>query len=310
MWTIGLIILSLAPVAFLLWYFDHLDKRKESRKFLWKIFMWGILAALISGLVEYGLATYIGDIFSSSYINLIILAFVYTALIEEFAKYWVVKRKAYHNIEFDEYYDGVIYCVVASLGFAALENIFYVIEGGIYVAVIRAILAVPAHALFGAIMGYYFGKAKFQKDKKTEKKLLAKGLLLAVFFHGVYDLLLMSESIFALLVIPMILGLFIHIRHKIKQLHFLDRIGGVREPMKWEPWNYIKTGFGLILFTVGVISLFTVILYITKDPLGAEIFNGVDFDPVQTGVFALVMWIISFFLVYEKNPKKHKDWMA
>ncbi len=310
MWTIGLIILSLAPVALLLWYFDHLDKRKESRKFLWKIFMWGMLAAFIAGLIEYGLASYLGDLFSSSFINLIILAFVYTALIEEFAKYWVVKKKAYHNIEFDEYYDGVIYGVVASLGFAALENIFYVMEGGIYVAVIRAILAVPAHAMFGAIMGYYFGKAKFQKDKQIEKKLLAKGLLLAVFFHGVYDLLLMSESIFALLVIPMILGLYIHVRHKIKQLHFLDRIGGALEPIKWNAWNYIKAGFGLILFSVGVISLFTVILYLTNDPLGAEIFKGVDFDPVQTGVFALVMWIISFFLVYEKNPKKHKDWVA
>lgn len=310
MWTIGLIVLSLAPVALLLWYFDRMDKRKESRKFLWKIFSWGILAAFVSGLLEYGLEIFIGDLFSLPILNLIILAFVFTALIEEFAKYWVVKKKAYHNVEFNEYYDGVIYCVVASLGFAAIENVFYVLDGGVYVGVIRAVLAVPAHALFGAMMGYYFGLAKFEKDKKKEKNLLTKGLLLAVFFHGVYDLLLMSESGFALLVIPIVMALYINIRRKIKYLHFFDRIGGAMEPVKWTAWNYIKTGMGLILFTIGVISMFTVILFITNDPVGVDIFEGIDFDPVQTAVFALVMCVISFFLVYEKNPKKHKDWLA
>jgi RsiW-degrading membrane proteinase PrsW (M82 family) len=310
MWTIGLIILSLAPVALLLWYFDHLDKRKEKRKFLWNIFLWGVLAAFVSGLAEYILERFVGDIFGINIINLFILAFIYTALIEEYAKYWVVKKKAFPNIEFDEYYDGIIFAVVASLGFAALENIFYVVEGGVYVGVIRAVLAVPAHALFGGLMGYYFGLAKFEKDKKKEKALFSKGLLLAVFFHGIYDFLLMSESTFALLVIPMVLALYINVRRKIKYLHFLDRIGGVAEPVKWTAWNYIKTGLGLMLFTVGVISMFTVVLYVTNDPAGAEIFEGIDFDPIQTGVFALVMWIISFILVYEKSPKKSKDWLA
>ena len=310
MWTIGLIILSLAPVAILIWYFDHLDKRKEKRKFLWIIFLWGVLAAFVSGLAEYILEMFVGDIFGINIINIFIVAFVYTALIEEYAKYRVVKKKAFPNIEFNEYYDGIIYGVVASLGFAALENIFYVVEGGIYVGVIRAVLAVPAHALFGGVMGYYFGLAKFETNKKKERNLFAKGLLLAVFFHGVYDFLLMSESTFALLVIPMVLALYINLRRKIKYLHFLDRIGGAAEPVKWKAWNYIKTGLGLILFTIGVISIFTVVLYVTNDPAGAEIFKGIDFDPIQTGVFALVMWIISFILVYEKSPKKNKDWLG
>jgi len=307
---IVLILLSLAPVAFLLWYFDRLDKRKESRKFLWKIFIWGVLVTFVAGGIEYLLDMYIGNIFYSNLIYIFVLAFVYTALVEEALKYWVVKKKAYHNIEFNEYYDGIIYCVVASLGFAALENLFYVIEGGIYVAVIRATLAVPAHALFGAVMGYYVGLAKFEKNKKAEKKLLAKGLLLAVFFHGVYDFLLMSETIFALLVIPMVLGLYLNVRRKIKYLHFLDKIGGVLEPKKWNLWNYIRIAFGLVLFTVGVVSMFTVVLYLTNDPSGAEIFEGIDFDVIGTTVFALFMWLISFGLVYERNPKKNKDWLA
>ena len=60
--------------------------------------------------------------------------------------------------EFDELMDGIVYGAVASLGFATLENIMYCIDGGLSVVAIRALTAVPAHASFGAIMGYYFRK--------------------------------------------------------------------------------------------------------------------------------------------------------
>ncbi len=152
--TITLMIISLAPVAVLLWYFDRLDKKqKESRRFLWSIFLWGILITFLAGGIEYFLENTFAGLIADPMVYITVVSFLFTAVTEEGLKYLVVKKKAYDHPAFDEYYDGVIYAVVASLGFAALENVFYVLDGGMYVAVIRALLAVPAHALFGAIMG-------------------------------------------------------------------------------------------------------------------------------------------------------------
>lgn len=297
--TIVLIILSLAPVVFLLWFFDHLDKQKEKRSFLWSIFLWGILVTLIAGGIEIFLEGYLLNIFYLPFVQLVVSAFIFTAVTEEALKYFVVKRKAYNHPAFNEYYDGIVYAVIASLGFAALENVFYVLDGGIYVAVIRAILAVPAHALFGAFMGYYIGLARFERNKEAEKKLLAKGLLLAIFFHGLYDFLLMSESLLSLMVIPLILAMYISVRRKIRHLHFLDKIDGVLMPEKWTAKNYLKAIFGLMFFTVGILSLFTVAMFISGDPAFSEIFQGLDFNLWGTIIFAGIMWLFSYLLIHK-----------
>src|SRR4029450_10832400 len=68
--------------------------------------------------------------------------------------------------EFDEPLDGVVYGVAVALGFATLENFLFVARLGLGVAWMRALFAVPAHALFGATMGYYAGRAKFDQGGK------------------------------------------------------------------------------------------------------------------------------------------------
>jgi RsiW-degrading membrane proteinase PrsW (M82 family) len=88
---------------------------------------------------------------------------------------------------FNESFDGVVYAVMVSMGFAVTENIFYVFEGGMETAIARAFTAVPAHSTFGILMGYFMGKAKFSKNKTA---LNFVGLLLAVIFHGAYDFFL------------------------------------------------------------------------------------------------------------------------
>lgn len=299
--TIILVILSLAPIVFLLWYFDHLDKNKEKKSFLFKIFLWGVVITFIAAGIEIILDTYFLDLFYLPIVKIIVSAFIFTALVEEALKYWVVKRKAYPHPAFNEYYDGVIYAVVASLGFAALENIFYVLEGGYYVAVIRTILAVPAHALFGAFMGYYMGLAHFEKDKEKERKLLSKGLLLAVLLHGIYDFLLMTESGLAIFAIPLILAMFLYIREKIAHLHMLDKLEGVRKPQKWGWKKYTKVIFGLILFTIGVLTLFSIMLVVTGDPVATASLSGLEFNVVGASGFAGIMWLLSFLLIHERK---------
>lgn len=297
-----LIIVSLAPVAILLWYFDRLDKgEKESRRFLWQIFLWGILATFIAGGIEYFLDIYFIGIFYNPFIRLFVMAFLFTAVVEESLKYWVIKRKAYDHPAFDEYTDGVVYAVTASLGFAALENVFYVLEGGLYIGMIRAIMSVPAHALFGAIMGYYIALAKFSTNKLDEKAYLKKGLTLAIIFHGLYDFLLLSGTLLAVLVIPMLLGLFINIRRKIQHLHFLDKIKNAKMPAKWTKGQYVKSGIGMVFFTVGVLMLFTVLLYISGDDLAEEVFQGEQIDIWGSSIFIAIMWIISYALLRQKK---------
>jgi Predicted membrane protein len=106
------------------------------------------------------------------------------ALAEEFSKYIIVKYYAQPKGAFNEPYDGIMYAVMVSMGFACTENIMYVLRGGTEVAILRAFTAVPAHATFAILMGYYMGKAKFSKQPKL---LNLTGLALATLFHGAYD---------------------------------------------------------------------------------------------------------------------------
>jgi len=123
-------------------------------------------------------------------------AFFVAALPEEAAKLLVlwlfVLRK---NPYFDEHFDGVVYAAFVGLGFAAIENVFYVMgsgEGWVSVAAARAFLAVPGHYAFAILMGYYYSKYHFfDHSRKTALKVL----LVPVMAHGVYDAIAMSGQV-------------------------------------------------------------------------------------------------------------------
>ena len=118
--------------------------------------------------------------------------FFVVGLTEEFSKYIIVRYYAQPHEEFNEPFDGIVYSVMVSMGFAATENIMYVLQGGFETAIIRAFTAVPAHATFGILMGYYLGKAKFSNNRIV---LNLTGLLLAALFHGAYDFFLFIDFI-------------------------------------------------------------------------------------------------------------------
>ena len=100
------------------------------------------------------------------------------------------------NQNFDYRYDGIVYAVSASLGFAALENILYVISYGTSVSIGRAIFAIPGHTTFAVFMGFFLSRAKTAwLDNKNFKKNLCKILSLVVpmLIHGLYDFLLSPQ---------------------------------------------------------------------------------------------------------------------
>lgn len=112
-------------------------------------------------------------------------AFAVVALLEEASKFIFLRLFIYPNKNFNEPLDGIIYAVMIGLGFASAENLMYVWKGGVDTAIVRMFSAIPAHAMFSIMMGYWMGKAKFIHHFETRYAVL--GLLSATLLHGLYD---------------------------------------------------------------------------------------------------------------------------
>jgi protease PrsW len=189
-----LLISSLAPVFVIIIYIYIKDKyEKESKRILAYTFALGAVVSIFITTILYlffELFLPIPDDFSVW--QQFVKAFFVVALIEEFSKYVIVRYYNQPKKGFNEPFDGIIYAVMVSMGFAAIENIMYVLQGGIEVALIRAFTAIPAHATFGVLMGYFMGKAKFSKHKMKRNLI---GLTVAILFHGAYDFFLFIDFI-------------------------------------------------------------------------------------------------------------------
>ena len=203
-----LIFLAVAPVMVIVLYIYFKDKfEKEPIPFLFKNFLLGAFASV---LITFVLSIVASFIFQLPNDNSFIDQFIVVALVEEFSKYLIVRYYAQTNKEFNEPFDGIVYAVMVSMGFAALENVLYVFQHGVETGITRAFTAVPAHAAFAILMGYFMGKAKFSKNKIMLNLL---GLFVATVFHGAYDFFLFINFIpgtvigaFASLIVGVILS--------------------------------------------------------------------------------------------------------
>jgi RsiW-degrading membrane proteinase PrsW (M82 family) len=201
-----LLLIALAPGIFLAWYFYHRDSYEPEPKLkIVKIFFLGAMMVVPAALAEMLLAN-ITKISTQGVFHIFVLSFLIVAPIEELLKYFAVRKWIYNSLEFDEAMDGIVYTVSVSLGFATAENVMYVLSLGIEAGIARAFLAVPGHALFGALMGSYIGRAKFNPIKET--RLITTGILLAIFCHGLYDFLVLTRSALSSMVI-LLLGILI-----------------------------------------------------------------------------------------------------
>ena len=189
-----LLLLALAPIVVILIYIYVKDKyEKEPIGLLLKNFFLGAVVSIIITLVLGFAADIIFPITDEkSILQQFVKAFFVVALVEEFSKYIIVKYYAQKKTDFNEPFDGIVYAVVVSMGFAALENVLYVSQYGVTTGLTRAFTAVPAHATFGILMGYFMGKAKFSNNRVKYNLL---GLLIATLFHGAYDFFLFINFI-------------------------------------------------------------------------------------------------------------------
>lgn len=192
-----LLILALAPILIILVYVYIRDKYEREP-------IWLLVKALIAGAFITIPIIFLEEFFMSLIPDITgipraaYIAFIVAAFSEELFKYIALFILIWRNKAFNEKFDGIVYAVFISLGFAAVENLMYVLDYGQSAGISRAITAVPAHAFFGVAMGFYFGLAKFYPEKRTG--LLIKSLFVPIFLHGVYDFILMSGYNYYLLI--------------------------------------------------------------------------------------------------------------
>ncbi|HER07999.1 MAG TPA: PrsW family intramembrane metalloprotease [Bacteroides sp.] len=193
----NILLISLAPVLIIIFYIYLRDKyEREPVKLLVRAVLLGGLIVIPIIFLERLLAGIMppaGPVGEAMY-----YAFVVAGTSEELIKFLALYLLIWKSPSFNEKFDGIVYAVCISLGFAGVENVMYVMEGGYQTALMRGITAVPAHALFGITMGYYFGLARMYPELRGA--YLLKSLVIPILLHGVYDFLLMVQQEWLLLV--------------------------------------------------------------------------------------------------------------
>ena len=197
------IVLGAAPSVFLLVFFYLKDRYEpEPRGHVAFAFVKGALALVPS----YFLSLYLQRVVGVEWLALgglparLFEAGVLAAGVEELSKWGIFFAFVYRWSELDEPLDGVVYGVAMALGFATIENVLCVLRDGFATGLLRAVFAVPAHALFGAVMGFYFGRAKLGSGKLGGRDVtpsqrgsrIALALLVPLLFHAAYDFALIE----------------------------------------------------------------------------------------------------------------------
>lgn len=194
--TLFIFIAALLP-AILLWiYIWKKDAQPEPTSWLFKAVLWGVGICIPVAILEIGIQALLFGLDGgpSTLIGTTVDAFFVAALPEEsfklFALWMVLKKNPY----FDEHFDGIVYAVSVGLGFAALENVFYLVgdEEWVSTAIARALLAVPGHYAFAVLMGYYYSVYHFV-DRSP--KAAACILLVPVLVHGIYDAIALAGAV-------------------------------------------------------------------------------------------------------------------
>ena len=214
---------ALLPAAFLMRYIYRKDTiEKEPPGLLTGLVFLGVGAAVVAIVLE-TLGQRILNVFlaEDDPAYSIVFAFLVVAAVEEGAKFLFLRWRTWKDPNFNYRFDGIVYAVFLSLGFAAFENVSYVMGYGLTVALYRALLAIPAHMGFAVFMGYFYSRAKLCSDEgvPSRKRLnLWAAYLIAVLLHGFYDACaLMGTVLSTLLFAAFVIAMYILVIRLIKK---------------------------------------------------------------------------------------------
>lgn len=197
---------SIIPPLYLLWKVYESDRiEKEPPKLLAAIFVLGMISTFFAGILEVIGSNILGSVLPeqmlSSPLGMRIFNFLFYFIVvggaEELVKFCAMRIPSWRSPAFNYVFDGVVYGATAALGFAALENIMYVLDSGLVTAGVRAWTAIPLHCITGIFMGHYYGIAKAAErwgDIRRRNQLLRRSILLPMLIHGAYDFIATDES--------------------------------------------------------------------------------------------------------------------
>ncbi len=203
--NIILIVAAVVPAFFLLRFiYKHDRLEPESHSMLGRLVLMGIVSTFIAVMCERLGILILDAIFNeATVLYRFILYFFIVGLSEEAAKYAVLSKSTWMSPEFNCKFDGVVYAVTISLGFALWENIQYVLIYGLTTALVRAITAVPGHACFGVFMGVWYGLAKrsqLRGDAEMEKTCKRLCVAMPMVIHGCYDFIASMTNAYATII--------------------------------------------------------------------------------------------------------------
>lgn len=194
--TFLLLLLSIIPGFLIILYIYWRDRHDREPVFYLTIcFCFGMLSTYPAikmeefGMRDLGIHNLMNDPFMT-----FTFAFIVVAFSEEFVKFVFLRYYIFNQECFDEPMDGIVYSIMISMGFATLENVLYVVVRpesahiAFQIGLIRMVTAIPGHAIFAILMGYFIGLAKFCPERGNFYLLI--GLFSAIILHGTYDFLI------------------------------------------------------------------------------------------------------------------------
>ena len=225
-----LILLAAAvlPALYLLAQVYKMDTiEKEPWTLLRKLLLWGAISGIPAALVESLLTgVVLGAFTEGTVLYNLVAGFVVAALVEESIKFFFLYKFTFRDPAFNYRFDGVVYAVFVSMGFAILENVLYVFQGGLGVAVTRALLALPLHAACGVYMGIAYGQQKVRSlyQPATFGSVAAACLPTPILIHGFYDFCAFMQTVpFTIIFIVFVIAVFIFTLKQLKKASREDK---------------------------------------------------------------------------------------
>ena len=221
---------AVLPAAFLLYRVYKMDTiEKEPWSILRKLLLWGALSGIPAALVESLLTGVVQNLLQEgTLLYNFVFGFIVAALVEESFKFFFLYKFTFKNPAFNYRFDGVVYAVFVSMGFAILENVLYVFQGGLGVALSRTLLALPLHAACGVYRGIAYGQQKVNSLYKSASfgSVARACLPVPILIHGFYDSCAFSAEnypIFLLVFVVFVILVFILTLRQLKKASQEDR---------------------------------------------------------------------------------------
>lgn len=227
--TLQSFLLGFLPAVFWLWFWLHEDPHPEPRRILLITFIYGMVAVPIALFFEeiiYNGAIALGLMTAS---KIIPAAIILWALTEEYIKYAAAKF-ALRSTEFDEPIDAPIYLITAALGFAAIENMFFLLKTimltpdlAVVTGEMRFLGATLLHVASSTTVGMSIALAFFHKENRHRNAFF--GVILATLLHTGFNLFIINNGegnmfpLFSLLWLFCIILLFVF--ERVKRLKIL-----------------------------------------------------------------------------------------